>query len=104
LASQFGGFLLAVFDGPQEATTMRWMIPDTKLLFDQHLYWLLGTSVRKIDNFAYPTYLCPWHGTRLRKKRECVHLTAAEKMSPSYEKNRRLLVAHTQGNHAVDAR
>ncbi len=53
-----------------------------------HLYWLLGTSVRKIANFAFSSYLFTWHVKLDRGKSRDVLLVLPEKQPQAYEKNR----------------
>jgi len=55
------------------------------------LYWLLGTSVRKIANFAFSSSLFAWHVKLDRGKSKDVLLALPEKKPQAYEKNRRLL-------------
>jgi hypothetical protein len=68
------------------------------------LYWLLGTSVRKIANSPFPIspFLLSGYSNWIEKKAG-VFNPALQKNGSSYEKNRHLLVEHAQGNHAVDA-
>jgi hypothetical protein len=57
----------------------------------------------KIANSTFAIYPFPLSGysNSIEKKLERSTRRCRE-MAPSYEKNRRLLVEHAQGNHAVD--
>jgi hypothetical protein len=55
------------------------------------LYWLLGTSVRNMANFAFSSYLFAWHVKLKRVKSKDVLLALPEKQPQTYEKHRRLL-------------
>ena len=55
------------------------------------VYWLLGTSVRKIANFAFSSSLFAWHVKLERGKSKDFLLALPEQKPQAYKKNRRLL-------------
>jgi hypothetical protein len=73
-----------------------------ELLLLQELYWLLQTSVRKIDSLVFqhpPIFLC--HVILNHGRRKEIFSFTRER--PSNEKNARLLAANTHGSHAKAA-
>jgi hypothetical protein len=54
----------------------------------KYVYWLLGTFVCKIANFAFSSNLFVWHVKLERGKSRDALLALPEKKPQAYEKNR----------------
>src|SRR5258708_1536724 len=68
------------------------------------LYWLLGTSVRKIVIFVFSSSLFAWRAKPERGKSKDVLLALPEKKPQAYEKNRRLRGRIRLGKTCKDGR
>ena len=71
--------------------------------YSANMYWLLGTSVQKKTDLAFPIALFPWHGSRWKDKGSLFVSLDGERKTPSSKTNRCLLAVCAPGSE-VDTR